>query len=95
MHTRLTLDGTNSSSLKMVSYRTRKDKLLLSKAKLILRTDKLLEKTETIKNTNNGVFFMLIKLNQNQLKALPADGDFGLIDHSILYHNYKVESTLI
>ena len=47
-------DGTNFSNMIMVSLRTRKVKFLAFKANLIMRIDKLLERTEMMSSNNLG-----------------------------------------
>jgi len=77
-------DGTNFSNMMAISLSMKEDKFLQFKVKVIRKIDKLLEKVKITKNTKDGEFFMLMKLNLNQLLVLLKDLDFGLIDHSIL-----------
>jgi hypothetical protein len=72
----------------------KKGKYLVFKAESTLRTDKLSEKTETIRNTNNGRSSMLMKLSQNQQLDLQQDLGFGSTDLSILFLLYQLEDIL-
>jgi len=72
---RPTQDGTNSGNIKENTSSMRRDKFLLFKAKLILRIDKLLEKTRTMKTTRNGQFFTLMLQASSQLQDTARPGE--------------------
>ena len=81
--TQLIQDGTNSSSTTMDGSSTSKSTSLLSKANLITRTDKLSERLETLKSTNNGISCTLMHLRVYQSQDSAKSGVCTSTDHSI------------
>lgn len=74
----LTPDGTNSSSMRnqLETLSTSKEKLLVSRAKLTTKTDKLFSRTkETMKFHNNGTSDTRIEPSQSQLEDTAVNGD--------------------
>jgi hypothetical protein len=68
---------------------------LVSKANLIMRIDNLLERTETMNSTNNGISSILMLPRKFQLQDSAKSGVCTSTDHSTFRLKWTVEDILI